>query len=83
MILKNYYKDAAPVGVYPMNNFGGLAILDIISDEMVIAAWHYGDGYESIRRHQIFYTYTGRAYIRKRSRRYYLDQIMRFKGVNA
>ena len=80
MILKNYYKDAAPVGVYPMNNFGGLAVLDIIDDETAVCAWHYGDRYESIRRHQIFYTYTGRAYIRKRGRRYYFDQIMKNGG---
>ena len=80
MILKNYYKEAAPVGVYPINNFGGLAILDIISDECAVCAWHYGDGYESIRRHQIFYTYTGRAYIRKAGRRFYLDQILRING---
>lgn len=80
MILKNYYKDAAPVGVHPMNNFGGLAVLDIIDDETAVCAWHYGDGYESIRRHQIFYTYTGRAYIRKRGRRYYFDQIMKNGG---
>ena len=77
MILKSYYKEAAPVGVYIMNNFGGLAILDILSDESVIAAWHYGEGYEGIRRHQVYYTYTGRAYIRKAGRRFYLDQIMR------
>ena len=77
MILKSYYKEATPVGVYVMNNFGGLVILDILSDESVIAAWHYGEGYEGIRRHQVYYTYTGRAYIRKASRRFYLDQIMR------
>ena len=77
MTLKERYHDAAPVGVYPMSNFGGLAILDIISDEMAVCAWHYGDGYENIRRHQIHYTYTGRAYIRKAGRRIYLDQIMR------
>ena len=47
MILKNYYKAASPVGVYPMSNFGGLAILDILSDESVIAAWHYGEGYKN------------------------------------
>ena len=80
MTLKEIYRDAAPVGLYPMNNFGGLAILDIINDEMAVCAWHYGDGYESIRRHQIFYTYTGRAYIRKAGRRYYFDQIMRTNG---
>ena len=80
MTLKEIYQDAAPVGLYPMNNFGGLAILDIINDETAVCAWHYGDGYESIRRHQIFYTYTGRAYIRKAGRRYYFDQITRTNG---
>ena len=79
MILKNYYKEAAPVGVYPVNNFGGLAILDIIGDSSVIAAWSYGGGYKSIRRHQIYYTFTCRAYIRKAGSRYYLDQIMRIR----
>ena len=80
MTLKQQYKHAAPVGLYPINNFGGLAILDIISDECAVCAWHYGEGYKSIRRHQIFYTYTGRAYIRKAGRRYYLDQIMRMEA---
>jgi hypothetical protein len=80
MTLKQIYQDAAPVGVYTMNNFGGLAILDIIDEECAVCAWHYGDGYESIRRHQIFYTYTGRAYIRKAGRRFYLDQIMKTNG---
>ena len=77
MTLKQIYRDAAPVGVYPMNNFGGLAILDIIDDETAVCAWSYEEKYEAIRRHQIFYTYTGRAYIRKAGRRYYFDQIMR------
>ena len=80
MTLKERYQDVAPVGVYPMSNFGGLAVLDIISDETAVCAWHYGDGYESIRQHQIFHTYTGRAYIRKAGRRFYLDQIMRTNG---
>ena len=80
MTLKQIYQDTAPVGVYPMNNFGGLAILDIINDEIAVCAWHYGNEYENIRRHQIFYTFTGRAYIRKAGRRYYFDQIMRTNG---
>lgn len=80
MILKNYYKNAAPIGVYPMSNFGGLVILDMIGDKSAVAAWSDGEKYENIRRHQIFYTYTGRAYIRKNGRRYYFDQIMRIGG---
>ena len=74
------FESAAPVGVYPINNFGGLVILDIISDEMAVAAWHYGDKYKNVRRHKIHTTYTGRAYINKGGRRYYFDQIMKTGG---
>lgn len=76
MTLKEKYKNADPVGVYVLNNFGGLVILDM-DGETATAAYHFGEKYEQIRRHQIYYTYTGRAYIRKNGRRYYFDQIMR------
>lgn len=81
MTLREQYRNAAPVGVYGMNNFGGLAILELDSSgESCIAAWSYGDGYTSTRRHTIRYTYTGRAYIRKNGRRFYFDQITRTNG---
>lgn len=81
MTLKERYKNAVPVGVYGMNNFGGLAILELDSTgESCIAAWNYGDGYTGTRRHRIYYTYTGRAYIRKNGTRFYFDQIMRTNG---
>lgn len=70
------YENAAPLGVYPLNNFGGLAIL-ALDDETALAAWHFGDGYKRIRHHKINYTFTGRAYIRKGGTRYYFDQIMK------
>lgn len=76
MTLKEKYKNADPVGVYTINNFGGLVILDI-DGETATAAYHFGEKYESIRRHQIYYTFTGRAYIRKNGRRYYFDQIIK------
>ena len=79
MTLKERYKNAAPVGVHTLNNFGGLAILDI-DGEKATAAYNFGDGYKQIRRHTIFYTYTGRAYIRKSGRRYYFDQIIKTNG---
>lgn len=75
MTLKERYKNAAPVGVHTLNNFGGLAILDI-DGEKATAAYNFGDGYKQIRRHNIYYTFTGRAYIRKSGRRYYFDQII-------
>lgn len=76
MTLKERYKNAAPVGLYTLCNYGGLAILSI-EDEKAVAAFNFGNGYEQIRNHTIFYTYTGRAYIRKNGRRYYFDQIIR------
>ena len=79
MILKHRYKSATPIGVYTICNFGGLAILSMEA-ETAVAAFNWGNGYEEVRRHKIFYTYTGRAYIRKRGRRYYFDQIMRVNG---
>lgn len=79
IILKHHYKDAVPVGVYPICNFGGLAILALEGDA-AIAAFNWGEGYKQIRRHAIFCTYTGRAYIRKGGRRYYFDQIIRTNG---
>ena len=78
MTLKERYKNAAPVGVYTLCNFGGLAVLDISNDgESAVCAWAFGEGFESVRRHRIYTTYTGRNYINKGGRRYYFDQIMR------
>lgn len=76
MTLKERFKNADPIGIYTLCNFGGLAILDM-DDEKATAAFNFGEGYTQIRRHTIFYTYTGRAYIRKNGRRYYFDQIIK------
>lgn len=81
MTLKERFKNADPIGIYTLCNFGGLAILDIDGDRAT-AAYNFGDGFTQIRRHTIFYTYTGRAYIRKNGRRYYFDQIIR-TGAHA
>lgn len=76
--LYKQYENARPVGVYAICNFGGLAILDISSDgETAVCAWHFGDGFQKIRRHRVHTTYTGRDYIRKNGTRYYFDQIIR------
>lgn len=78
MTLKEKYKNAAPVGVHTLCNFGGLAILSISDDrEKAVAAFNFDGVYSQIRNHSIFYTYTGRAYIRKAGRRYYFDQIIK------
>lgn len=70
------YADAEPIGVCPLCNFGGLAILEI-EDETAVAAFHFGDGYQQIRRHKICYSKAGRAFIHKGYRRYYFDEIVR------
>ena len=79
IILKHFYRNAAPLGVYPMTNFGGLAILALEYDT-AIAAFNWGEGYTQIRRHKINYTYTGRAYINKNGQRFYFDQVIRTNG---
>ena len=79
MTLKEKYKNADPVGVYVLCNYGGLVILDM-NDEKATVAFDFGEGYKQIRRHNIYYTYTGRAYIRKGGTRYYFDQIMRLRA---
>lgn len=70
------YSDAQPVGVYPLCNFGGLAILEV-GDEEAVAAFNFGEGNKDIRKHKICYLPSGRAFIRKRRRRYYIDEIER------
>ena len=81
MTLKERFKNTDPIGIYTLCNFGGLAILDIDGDKAT-AAYNFGEGYKQIRRHTIYYTFTGRAYIRKNGRRYYFDQIIR-TGAHA
>lgn len=77
MTLKQLYKDAHPIAVYPITNFGGLAILDIDHiDDCVIAAWDFGDGYINIHQHKVYYSASGRDYIVKGKRRYYMDEFL-------
>lgn len=66
------------IGVYPMSNFGGLAIVSIDeATETCLSCFDWGDGPQNIRRTQIYYTSNGRSYIRRYNRRYYFDEIMR------
>lgn len=76
MTLKEKFQNADPIGIYPICNYGGLAILSV-DDEKAVAAYNFGEGNKQIRTHKIYYTFTGRAYIRKNRQRYYFDQIMR------
>lgn len=78
--LSKQYESRRPLAVLPLSNFGGLAILDILSecgDSIIIAAWNFGRGYENTRRHTVKETTSGRSFIRKGNRRFYLDQMQR------
>ena len=74
-----YPDDYKPAGVLPMNNFGGLAIMEIehgIEDYLYVCD-NYGDGYKNITKNKIRYNARGNAYFMRYGKRYYLDQFMR------
>lgn len=75
--LYKQYATSKPIGVYPVSNWGGLEILDILDGgDTAVAAWNFGTR-QKIKRYHIKYTNNGRAYIRKEGRRFYVDQILR------
>lgn len=81
MTLKELYKNRQAVGTYTLCNWGGLEILDIIYglDDKAVACFNFGCGRTDIRKHKIYTTTAGRAYIRKNGTRYYFDQIMKVR----
>ena len=76
MTLAKEYENTKAVGYLTLCNFGGLEILDINCEEAV-ACFNFGNSREMIRKHKIIYTSSGRAFIRKMGRKYYLGEIMR------
>ena len=74
------YENTNPLGVLCLSNWGGLEILDINEFRgeygTVIASFNFG-ARQQIRRHKIYCTPAGRAYIRKQGTRYYFDEIMK------
>ena len=69
------------IGTYTLCNYGGLAIISIdAASDTCYSCFDFGNGPESARRTQVFYSNSGRAYIRRYNRRYYFDQIMRTNG---
>lgn len=80
MALYKEYADKKAVGTFATSNFGGIEILDLVdknNDLAVVACFNFGTGRQQIRRHTIKETASGRMFIRKAGRRYYLDQFMR------
>lgn len=76
------YENATPIGVQAFCNTFGIAIFE--PDEIdrykegcdVVAAWA-DENYHGFHKHQIFYSTSGRAFIRKGSLRIYLDEVMK------
>ena len=68
-----------PCGVYGLSNYGGLAIYEIISgiDDKAVSGFDFGNVVEDLKTTKIFYTVSGRAYIRRYNTRYYFDNILR------
>lgn len=73
------YAETRACGVFPLNCFGGVEILDIQCgiEDYAVACFNFGTGRYKIRRHKIQTSESGRAFIRKEGERYYFDQIMK------
>lgn len=75
------YADKKPVGAYAFCNTFGLHIYE--PDEIdkydceLVCSWHNGEREWGFHKHQIHYTTSGRAFVRKGSQRIYLDEVMK------
>ncbi len=74
--LYKHVNNVQPAGIHALSAFYGVAIFDISGDEC-IAAYHDGNHYTGAHRHVIYYSNSGREYIKKGGRRYYLDDFLR------
>ena len=74
-----YPKDFKPVGVLALNNFGGLAIMEIEYgiDDYVYVTENYGDGYKNITRNKIRYNTNGEQYFIRNGQRWYFKEFMK------
>ena len=72
------YKDKKPIGVYPMSNWGGVEILDVLHgiDDYAVWRYNFGEPEEKIHKTKIRYG-VNRAYIITDSGQIRLDECMR------
>ena len=68
--------EVRPIGVMCLSNWGGLAIYEINNDTCV-SGFDFGEGVQGIRETSIHYSMSGRPYIIRYQKPYYLDEIMR------
>lgn len=72
------------VGVYPLCIHGGLVIVSIDDASCTCySGFDFGNGLEDARRTHIQYSASGRAFVRRYGRRYYLSEIERLGGVTT
>lgn len=76
--MKERFGESRTIAVFPMYNCGGLEVLeaDFNCDSQIVAAFNFGEGRKHIHVHNVHYTDTGRPYIWKLHKRYYLDLFM-------
>ena len=72
-------KDYTAIASYPTCNFGGLVVLSINQDfnNTVTSGFDFGNGLQGVRTTSIHYTITGRPYIIRYQKAYYLDEMIR------
>lgn len=61
----NQYKDREPIAVYPMSNWGGVEILDILYgiDDYVVCRYNFGEPEKKLHRVKIQHTKGGIPFI--------------------
>jgi len=72
-------KNYTAIASYPTCNFGGLVLLSNNQgfNNTVTSGFDYGDGLRGVRTTSIHYTATGRPYIIRYQKAYYLDEMIK------
>lgn len=68
-----------PIGVLPLTNFGGVAIMKIEHgiEDYIVSTENYGEGYIRPSKSKVRYNRKGEPYFMRYGRRYYLKEFMR------
>lgn len=76
-----YPNDYKPAGVLCLNNFGGIAVMEIEYgiDDYVYVCDHYGDGYKNLTKNKIKYDINGNAYFIRKGQKWFLSDFMRVR----
>ncbi len=76
--MNDYYKGRKPLAVYPMSNWGGVEVLDIIYgiDDYAVVRYNFGDVEEKVHKLKIRYD-SGSPYVRLDGNRIRFDECMR------